>query len=289
MKFNQLCALSTLFLASFLCIAMDGTLADQNWQLFRIKANEKLSFSMPQREILVKFCNHQLAYKYPERFNAHNIVLAAEVSELQKNNLALQSQAQKYSQKINELNQDIKKLTIVNKEKAKQRTNNPKQVTKPVVLNQATAKNILTEEKQISVKEKLNAMRMLMKKYNVKERVLLITKMESLAYDASSTHDKSFDKNNHFLLGTINPQYRFIFCPCTRQLEIVDHGCQVSLPHGFACSDKCSFYQPKNMSSHESDTSSESEKITDTDTESDSSEEDINPVLLSKEDINNMC
>lgn len=282
MRLYQLCALTILFLQSFLCIGMHETVLD-----FPQPTGKKLPFPEPYRQQLIDYCNKKREkgeiIPSSKQCTIEGSQLIQEVQGIQKTNLALVARSTILSNELKKTHEEIKvlekKIAFVKKEKANIIKGNKQISTKTIVFQQKQP----VQSKELTTKEKLHALRTLKKQYHVKELPQLI---EALCDDADSAYhnnEPGFDKKHHFLLRKINQNYRVLFCSCTRQWMIVDNGKAIPLPVDFECGIKCSFYDSKQSSSSTNDTSIDSS--TEIETESDSDEGYLQPIFLTKAQI----
>lgn len=318
MKLYQILALSTMLFQSFICFSMQTNLIafvdpnttinsklisfmhtkakinSKNKQKIRntqkaiaqLKAKtqtkpkiQRLLFPEPQRQQLINFCRIKLARKDLDKIEDETAQLKKETEHIREINIATNSQNTKLVNKINELERETKqlqeKLHCINQKKSIQ----PAQIKKnsidavpqaPIIqkTNQPAKRALIkrlpqNSDKPLTNQEKLNGLKILKTQYNAREVSVLLDKLREEADRAFKQGNPDFDHENHFFCKKINAKYRFVFCPCTRQLVIVNYDPEVPLPKDFPCSNNCSFYTSK----------------------SDTEEENLQPVLLSKEAI----
>ena len=246
MKLYQLFILSHAFFHMFVYSSMNVIIDFGKEYRFKSK---RILFPEPERQQLIKFCNEQLYQKRVTKFNSESSQLLHQMEEKQKTNLALKIRHTELLEEIVTLEKRVQTL----------------QKKQPVLDKKTTTVPVGKVGKKLSGQEKLKAMRILMKQYEVREKSVLLLKLRDKADIAFHNNNPNFDKESHFFKQKINQLYRCIFCPCTNQLEIVDNSLEVPLPKGFACSDTCQFYPDKDASSaSDIDTSTESESDSDT-------------------------
>ncbi len=277
MKLHQLIAISIALFQSFIFFGMD-----QNQHLFGVE-KKKLSFPEPYRQLLVNYCNNKLKEKRIKQLETENAQLLQEIETAQKGNLLVAAQNRDYLKEMAHTTQNIRNLLNIEKQKSLSINEHP--IGKHILLEkkiierttQPSNRKLIKRSPQssdtpLTVREKLNGLKILKKQYdNVRETSLLLDKLREEADTAFEQNSSNFDRENHFLCKKINAKYRFIFCPCTRQLAIVDYNSEVPLSKDFTCSGNCQFYKSKDV-----DTSTETES------ESDTEEENFTSVLLSK-------
>jgi hypothetical protein len=270
---------------------------------------QRLLLPEPQRQKLINFCRIQLVRKDLAKIKDETAQLKKETEHIRKINTATNSENTKLINTINRLERETQqlreKLHCIDQKKAIQSAqikNDPiKQHAAhqaPIIqkTNQPAKRKLIKRPAQksdqpLTNQEKLYGLKILKSKsqYNVRETPVLLDKLREEADTAFEKNNPDFDRENHFFSKmfythhskAFDTDYCYIFCPCTKQLTIVNNNLKLSLPNDFLCSNNCSFYTSKKVSSSNStvDTSSETE------TESDTEEENLQPVLLSKEAI----
>lgn len=290
MKLHQLLVVSSLFFQSFICLGMNAESSirlgnvnyrEELWQIIQI-GNTNASLCELGRQQIINNCRIQLTQKKLTQTDAETLELEKEIVDLQKNNLALKTEGAVLSQTVNKIEKETKdlqkKLAIIQESK----TTLPIHIQPAAVSSGKLIKRVPQPfDTVLTSREKLNGLKILKSQYNVRETSLLLDKLREEVENAYEAKISYFDEKNHFLSKKINAKYRFIFCPCTGKLVIVNQNPEVLLPEDFSCSDNCEYYKSKKSSSSDSgvDTSTEAES------ESDTQEKNLKPIMLTKEAI----
>jgi len=280
MKLHQLFVVSSLFFQSFICLGMDDSSPEQLWQIIKT-GNKNPFFCELGRQQIINNCRTQLTQKKLTKVDTKTSELKKEIVDLQTSNITLKIEGAMLLHTISEIEEETKDLQKKLAAIQESKTTGPVHIQTTPNRRKIIKRSPQHYDTTLTSREKLNGLKILKSQYHVREISVLLDKLREEADDAYKANNSYFDQENHFLRKKINAKCRFVFCPCTRKLVIVNHNAEVPLPEDFSCSDNCESYPSKKVSSSDSvvDTSTETES------ESDTQEEIPQEVFLSKEAI----